>query len=157
MKLYKRNRLVFGVGINDADYNVIKYERINGKQKRVWSCPFYIKWRAMLERCYSDLYHDRKPTYTECTVIPQWFTFSSFKTWMQTQHWEGKELDKDILFPGNKVYGPDTCVFVGKRLNTFSMKMLTEGVRGLWVLVGATIMKISYLEAAAHSQVNVSI
>ena len=38
---------------------------------------------------------------------------------MLTQDWNGKALDKDILHPGNKVYGPDTCVFVQTELNNF--------------------------------------
>ena len=38
---------------------------------------------------------------------------------MITQPWEGNELDKDILKPGNKVYSPDTCIFVSSKLNTF--------------------------------------
>ena len=36
---------------------------------------------------------------------------------MEKQDWEGKFIDKDLLFPGNKVYGPDTCVFVTRQLN----------------------------------------
>ncbi|MNR10122.1 hypothetical protein D3C85_1263570 [compost metagenome] len=35
------------------------------------------------------------------------------------QDFEGKDLDKDILIKGNKVYGPDNCVFVSRALNTF--------------------------------------
>ena len=41
----------------------------------------------------------------------------NFRSWMETQDWKGKELDKDILFQGNKVYSPDTCVFVDKGVN----------------------------------------
>lgn len=59
---------------------------------------------------------------------------------MLGQDWEGKELDKDILFPGNKIYGPDTCVFVDARVNTFmgEKKSTTEGS-----LIGVTFDKNS--------------
>ena len=56
----------------------------------------------------------------------------SFRAWMMQQDWEGKQLDKDILVPGNKMYSPDTCVFVGGVVNGF----LTDSAaaRGEWPL-----------------------
>ena len=38
---------------------------------------------------------------------------------MENQDWQGKELEKDILFPGNKVYSAETCVFVDAKVNLF--------------------------------------
>lgn len=38
---------------------------------------------------------------------------------MEKQDWRGKQLDKDILFLGNKVYSPETCVFVDQLTNCF--------------------------------------
>ena len=38
---------------------------------------------------------------------------------MEKQDWEGKELDKDLKVFGNKVYGPDTCMFVDTQVNCF--------------------------------------
>ena len=46
----KKIRLVYGVGISDADYFVTRKE--NGKT--VWRCPYYRTWTHMLERAYSD-------------------------------------------------------------------------------------------------------
>jgi len=43
----------------------------------------------------------------------------AFRAWMITQDWEGKSLDKDILFYDNKEYSPEKCVFVSKELNSF--------------------------------------
>ena len=107
-------RLVFGVGINDADYVVCP--SINGKQVK---CSFYAKWKGMLGRCYSKKEHEIKPTYKDCTVVEEWKRFSNFKAWMIKQDWKDKELDKDILVPDNKVYGPNTCIFVSKYINSF--------------------------------------
>ena len=36
---------------------------------------------------------------------------------MQEQDWEGLELDKDIISPGNNIYSPETCCFIPKPLN----------------------------------------
>ena len=114
-KLYKRNKLIEGVGINDADYNVI--EVVDGKI--VWQCPFYKTWVGMLNRCYSEKEHQRHPTYVGCKVCDEWLVFSNFKRWMEQQDWQGKHLDKDLLVEGNKVYSPDTCIFVDQMVNKF--------------------------------------
>lgn len=100
---------VCGVGINDADYKVF----VEGVM-----CPFYHKWKHMITRCYSG----RRKHYIGCTVCDEWLLFSNFKAWMNTQDWEGKDLDKDIIKQGNRVYSPDTCVFVTQQVN----KLLTD-------------------------------
>lgn len=105
--------LIYGVGINDADYAVKPW--VDGVRK---CCPFYRKWYNMLKRCYSPVYHKKQPTYVGCSVAPVWHRFSAFREWMDTQDWQGKELDKDLLGNG-KVYSPGTCVFVSQALNTF--------------------------------------
>ncbi len=86
----------------------------------------------MLERCYSAKYHERKPTYNGCSVAKEWHSFSTFRAWMIKQEWNGNQLDKDLLIPGNKVYGPDTCVFVSGKLNTFMSDC--GSARGEWPL-----------------------
>jgi len=110
---------VYGIGINDADYRVVKQECINGKSRQTWMCPFYRKWKDMLKRCYSKRFHESRPTYKGCTVCEEWLTFSNFKSWMEKQDWEGKHLDKDLLIEDNKVYSPETCIFISPEVNTF--------------------------------------
>lgn len=135
----KPKKLVYGVGINDADYVVKKHEAIgyyyaNGKQKRrqVWECPYYRVWKNMLERCYSAKLKERYPTYKGCSASEEWLTFSNFKSWMVTQDWQGKQLDKDILFEGNKAYSADTCVFVTPLVNSFTLD--NRAARGEWLI-----------------------
>lgn len=115
-------RLVYGVGINDADYLVTIEDIVDGKRKVIWRCPFYSRWMNMFERCYSLKFHIRRPTYSDCSVAKDWHKFSSFKRWMEKQDWEGKQLDKDLLFPGNKIYGPDTCIFIDNSVNNFLLE-----------------------------------
>lgn len=131
----KSRRLVQGVGVNDVDYVVKNFDVIkdlNGKRKLklAWACPYYLTWLHMLERCYSKKYKERYPTYTECTVCDAWLKLSNFKAWMETQNHEGKHLDKDILCPGNKVYSPETCVFIDHVINSFVIEC--NSTRGKW-------------------------
>ena len=118
-----KKKLVHGKGFNDAGYVTQKflttYESGKKKNKLVWICPFYSRWRDMLKRCYSIKLKEKCPTYENCSVVAEWLTFSNFKAWMEKQDWEGKELDKDLLSPRNKVYSPENCVFVDKNVNVF--------------------------------------
>jgi len=105
-------RPVFGVGTNDAPYmTTVKTDR-----GRV-GCPYYITWHNMLKRCCSDAYKKAKPTYSDCVLSPEWVSFMAFRAWMEKQDWQGKQLDKDIIKPGNKIYGPEYCCFVSSALN----------------------------------------
>lgn len=104
---------VYGVGINDANYST------TGSVGGTWSiCPYYSRWRNMLKRCYCPDYLEKYPTYEGCYVCPDWLTFSNFRVWMETQDWEGKELDKDLLVVGNKCYSPETCMFITPAINS---------------------------------------
>ena len=105
-------RALFGIGINDADYKISSY--VDGK---LVFCPYYMKWKDMICRCYSTKVSVRQLTYKDCTVTDDWLTFSSFKVWMKKQNWKGNELDKDILKQGNKIYSPSTYLFVSRAVN----------------------------------------
>lgn len=104
--LLKNRKLIRGVGVCDVAETV-----------DVTKCAFYRTWLNMFRRCYSAEFHLIQPGYADCSVSPEWHSFSNFRDWMQSQDWEGNELDKDLLVPGNKIYGPKTCAFVPKWLN----------------------------------------
>ena len=149
----KPKKLVYGVGTNDADYVVEKREEIGcidgkRKQKLVWICPYYLAWRNMIERCYSTKLQERYPTYKNCTVSDEWLKFSNFKDWMVEQDWEGKQLDKDLLFEGNEIYSADTCVFVTQAVNKFTTD--SKASRGK-LLIG-----VSWHKGASRFQSNCS-
>jgi hypothetical protein len=122
-----KRKLKYGVGINDAAYNVqLKLS------SQVLTCPFYRSWCDMLKRCYDKAHILKNPSYETCEVHFSWYRFSSFRNWMETQDWVGKELDKDILVEGNKVYSPNTCIFVAKNIN--SLLVFSNSIRGKYLL-----------------------
>lgn len=106
--------LVCGFGINDSDYPTNPF--VNGVRV---CCPYYRVWSSMLKRCYSKSFLKYRPTYADCSVDKRWERFMDFRAWMALQDWEGKELDKDLLSLSNKIYSPETCVFVPREVNQF--------------------------------------
>jgi hypothetical protein len=109
----KPRTLICGVGVNDAPYYTT-FKDQNGKQYR---CPFYTKWKSLIERTHSGKCWEKYPNYKNCTIEPSWLIFTNFRAWMEKQDWQNKDLDKDLLIRGNKHYGPDTCLFISQNLN----------------------------------------
>ena len=105
-----------GVGINDVDYEVWNKFIIDNIEYKY--CPYYSKWQSMFQRCYSKKYHKIRPSYKDTFVCEEWHLFSNFKFWMKKQNWQGLQLDKDIIKPGNKEYSPEYCIFITSQLNT---------------------------------------
>jgi len=81
----------------------------------------YDKWRSMLIRCYDTKYHEKQPTYIGCSVCEEWLCFQNFALWMEKNYYEidgqKMQLDKDILLKGNRIYSPETCIFVPQEIN----------------------------------------
>lgn len=131
-----KSRLIFGVGINDAEYTIRKAKTKNGTYRQTWCCPYYDHWRHMLARCYSKKASTNNSSYSDCYVCDEWLLFSSFRSWMEKQDWEGKQLDKDIINGIARIYSPETCAFVTKKTNTFinnSVRRNTERLAGFTV------------------------
>lgn len=133
-KLHRKPKLVCGVGVNDADY-VVHSKGPDGKRRM---CPYYCAWQHMLTRAYCLKRHATHPSYIGVTVCEEWHSFMAFRAWMEAQDWEGKQLDKDIIVPGNKVYSPATCAFVSSQINTLLIDSAAS--RGKWP-IGVTWSK----------------
>ena len=107
---------VFGVGITGLEIT-----KINGK-----NTISYIYWQKMLQRCYDTKYHEKHTTYKDCIVCDEWLYYKNFREWFDNNYYEIEgqrmNLDKDILVKGNKVYSPDTCVFVSQNINKLFLK-----------------------------------
>lgn len=123
-------RKVFGVGINDAARPTRTVFKIAGKQVTTWECPYYSTWKSMLRRCYSERWLAMHPSYLGVYVCPEWHFLSSFALWMEGQDYSGMHLDKDILSRGERVYSPETCVFIPEALNVFIADDRLN--KGLW-------------------------
>ena len=86
----------------------------------------YTTWQNMLQRCYDDDFKKREPTYQGCEVCTEWHDFQVFAHWYNDNYYQIEDevmnLDKDILVKGNKIYSPETCVFVSKNINSLFVK-----------------------------------
>ena len=112
----RQRRPLYGVGVNDAEY--MTNPMANGVM--LWD-PAYRAWSNMLQRAYDPKLHERQPTYVGVTVCEDWHSFNAFRTWWLANHRDGFSLDKDLLTPGNREYGPDTCLYVPQWINTFTV------------------------------------
>ena len=115
---------VCGVGITGAKYP----SKINGVRTKEYGL-----WKRMLERCYSDAFKNKCPTYTDCEVSENFLHYEYFYEWCHEQIGfsnEGDEnpfhLDKDLLIKGNKVYSETTCVFLPQEINKILTKRTTS-------------------------------
>ena len=55
--------------------------------------------------------------YEDVTLSHDWQRFTGFFYWMVGQEHCDLHLDKDILVPGNRMYGPQVCVLVPGYVN----------------------------------------
>lgn len=105
---------IFGVGYLGSG----KFSEV----KDVSKTYAYKIWRHMLERCFSK---GHEKAYSDCTVCNEWLCFNNFATWCHNQHGfntldeDGNRLhlDKDFKKKGNRVYSPETCIFIPKKIN----------------------------------------
>jgi len=77
----------------------------------------YFTWAEMIRRCYDDNFKNNNKTYKNCSVHPDWHNFQNFAKWHEENYIEGFELDKDLLFKGNKIYNDKNCCFLPKEIN----------------------------------------
>ena len=86
----------------------------------------YETWIKMLRRCYDPYCINKQLTYKDCFVCEEWHNFQNFAKWYYENYYEIEgqrmELDKDILFKGNKIYSPQTCIFAPQRINLLFTK-----------------------------------
>ena len=107
---------VYGVGVSGNKYPITANGVITKE---------YLLWRSMLQRCYSDAYQKKYPTYKGCKCSENFKSYEYFYEWCHKQVGFGMddfELDKDLLIKGNKVYSENTCVFIPFEINSLLIK-----------------------------------
>lgn len=121
-------RLICGVGIND----------FYGKK----TDRSYNVWMHLIKRCYSK---NKKGAYKDCTVCDEWKLYSNFKKFYDDNCKNDTfHLDKDILVQGNKIYSPNTCLFVPEEVNE---TITSEWSDNKSLPVGVTMTKLGKFRA----------
>jgi len=91
----------------------------------------YNIWKHMLTRCM-DSYVLIRPSYLGVQPDPYFYSFQNFAKWYEVNFYEinneRMDLEKDILFKGNRIYSPNTCCFVPQSINT--VFTLNDNCRG---------------------------
>ncbi|UGO50602.1 HNH endonuclease [Bacillus phage vB_BanS_Sophrita] len=116
------DKTVHGTGyVGEGNYQI--YDKDN-KSKKTKS---YEVWSSMIRRCYSEEFQRKHPSYVDCTVCLEWHNYQIFSDWFQSNYYEieGEQmnLDKDILIKGNKIYNPESSIFVPKKINSLFPKV----------------------------------
>lgn len=117
---------VYGVGITGTKY----LTKINGVITKE-----YETWRSMLQRCYSDGFKNKRPTYEGCEASENFKSYEYFYEWCNRQigfpnkDWQ---LDKDLLVKGNKIYSENTCIFIPREINQVLVKR--DNMRGKYLI-----------------------
>lgn len=113
--------LVHGFGVNDLDYISTIIVKVDGRQILLYRCKVFRAWEKILLRAYSLKWKEEHPTYKDVSISSEFLSAGYFSLWMSTQitteFGETLHLDKDILYPGNKIYGERYCCFVPQFLN----------------------------------------
>ena len=105
--------MLYGVATNDLGRGECSYMH----NRRQVVAKFYATWKRMLYRCYDAEFLKDNPTYIGCSVCDDWLTLSNFREWFNNTYIDGYDLDKDMLVSGNKIYSPETCVWLPHELN----------------------------------------
>ena len=126
------HKSVFGIGC----YGVGNY-KAKENNKHLY---YYRVWQSMFDRCYSG----KDKNYKNVKVCEEWYNYQDFAKWFHKtfpSHIKNVKfhLDKDLLQQGieNKIYSPQTCVWLPRRVNSFLQVKNTNtktGITGIQLL-----------------------
>lgn len=143
------DKTVFGIGYLGVGRHKMQYQDTKTNTRT------YMSWKNMLDRCYGEQNKKLHPAYFEIsTVCSEWLNFQIFADWYEEREYkvEGRlHLDKDIKYPGNTVYSPQTCILVPQRINMLFMNKPNK--RGL--PNGIVRCKSGYLAKYNHENLGI--
>lgn len=106
---------VYGVGyVGEGSYSPKDY-----KNGRLINSPAYEVWCSKLKNCYGK--SKSSHLYSDVEFCKEWLCFQNFAEWFYQQvdrYGKGGNVDKDLLFLGNREYSPHTCVYVPPAVNS---------------------------------------
>lgn len=104
------DRTVFGIGyVGVGEYKTKENGRFT---------IHYQQWKNMLLRCYVKA--ERHHAYEDAKVCEEWLNFQVFAQWYDEHYYkmeDSLQIDKDIKYPGNTIYSPQTCILIPQRIN----------------------------------------
>jgi hypothetical protein len=156
---YQKSILGIAAFGNAYKYDLFKY----GDKKRKY---LYDLYRDLIKRVYTPYNNAEVNAYKDGELDPRWDTYEKFLDWVfgdKTNNFQWfYQLDKDLLKPGNKIYGPDTCIFLPQQLNktlAFSKSVvnLCQGVSKTQSgkyrsRINSTLLKLSHQFRATMSE-----
>lgn len=88
----------------------------------------YSRWKNMMNRCYNVVLQDKYFTdYKDCEICEEWWNYANYRKWFDEHVPDvGKneignyDIDKDILYQGNKIYSASTCCIVPHFINALA-------------------------------------
>lgn len=143
----KTRKDVYGVGcFGDGYYKAAIKGRVTSQ---------YRAWSNMMSRCYSKAYKRGQQTYEGCFVCDEWLDYQNFAKWFCDHSNDGvdnKQLDKDLIKPGNKEYSPENCVLIPKELNLFTVGR--DAARGIYPIGCSFNKKLGMFESYCNHNSN---
>lgn len=104
----------YGQGKYDPENNIIHRK-------------YAIRWRNIIQRCYSERRLNEHPSYRGTEVCEEWKCFQNFAEWFEKtwnpDYMQDWQVDKDILIKGNKLYSVETCCLVPPEINGLFVKV----------------------------------
>ena len=92
-------------------------------------------WKGMIYRCYSG--SNKNITYKNVVVCEEWHNCATFCEWYEKNypyHIDGIkfQMDKDLLQLNKKekIYSPETCIFLPHKINSFFTNVQSNNTSG---------------------------